>query len=238
MKYYQFIILSLLAVLVVTMTGCEYDGPTAMYYQTHDSAPTPVITRLEPDSVAPAGVNYITILGENFAETLEDNYIYFNNIVAEIVNGSTTSIIVRRPNLVGDSVMVKVVSYDAIEDGKYYPYQIDPVMERYGSFFSNLQLNAIAVDDDENLYIIETSNVYKITPDREKTTIGQVEGIVYDARTAPSGELILLLNNSIINQMDITTGEVTKWAEVAKSVRYGDFDSQGNFGFPSWQQTI
>jgi hypothetical protein len=218
-----------LVALILFMTGCKYEVAEPPWEQDFVNPPTPVITEIQPANVAPAGINTITILGENFAETVEDNKVYFDNVNAEIITASTNSITVYRPNLVSDSSTIWVVSYNAIVTAKYAPYKIDRVMDRYGEFRDNNQLGAIAVDQDENMYAIEISTVYKITPDGEKIFIGQTEGNAYDARIGPSEELVILMNSTVISQMDVATGEVTKWAEVAKRVRYGDFDAQGNF---------
>jgi hypothetical protein len=81
MKTRQLIKIFLFVILfIVVITGCEYKGPTALYYQKHNPTSTPVIDRLEPDLIAPAGYNYITILGENFAEKNMYNWVYFSYI--------------------------------------------------------------------------------------------------------------------------------------------------------------
>ncbi len=228
MKSFITILIVLIAVLLV-ITGCEYEVAEPPWEQDFVNPPIPVITEIQPADVAPAGINTITIVGENFAETVEDNKVYFDNVDAEIITASTNSIIVYRPNLVSDSSTIWVVSYDAIVSAKYAPYKIDQVMDRYGDFRDNNQLGAIAVDEDENMYAIEVSTIYKITPDGEKIFIGEIQGLAYDARIGNSGELVVLSNSDVISQIDVTTGEVTKWADAAKKVRYGDFDGQGNF---------
>jgi hypothetical protein len=197
-------------VLILFMTGCKYEVAEPPWEKDFVNPPTPVIKEIQPADVAPAGINTITIVGENFAETIDDNKVYFDNVNAEIITVSTNSITVYRPNLVSDSSTIWIVSYDAIVTAKYAPYKIDQVMERYGDFRDNNQLGAIAVDEDENMYAIEISTVYKITPEGEKTFIGQAQGNAYDARMGPSGELVVLWNSDVISQMDVTTGEVTK----------------------------
>ena len=235
MKAYQLIIVATLFItaLIVGMIGCEYDVAEPQWEQDFVNPPTPKITQLEPDKVAPAGFNTIKILGENFAEAREDNQVYFGNVTAEVVNASDSSLTVRRPNLVSDSAVVKVVSYKALVVAKYSPYKIDPVMDRYGSFVENLQLRAIAVDKAENLYVIQLtpSTVFKVTPDGEKTIIGESPRAVTDAKIGPGGKLVLLMNYRRIYQMNLETGEATEWVDAGsgKNVSFGDFDSNGNF---------
>ena len=231
--------------LMILFTSCEYDVEEPGWDKPFEiQADQPEITRIEPDSVAAAGVNYITIFGKNFAGVLEDNYVYFEEIkkgkVVNVVNAeivvdasSDTSITVRRPNLISDSCIIKLNSYDALVVAKYSsPYKIDPVMERYGSFVENVQLGAIAIDSDENMYVIQNDRlIFKVTPDGEKTNVGQAARAVYDAKISPEGKLILLINNNEIHQLDLAAGVDTTsvWIEVDKRASYGDFDSDGNF---------
>lgn len=243
MKTRQLIKIFLFVILfIVVITGCEYKGPTALYYQKHNPTSIPVIDRLEPDVIAPAGYNYITILGENFAEKSMYNWVYFSYIDeddkavvvdGEIVESSTTSIKVRRPNLVYDSVTVKVVTEDALLFDEYGPYQINAVNEDFGGFFEVLNLSAIAEDDLGNVYVFQQYspfNVYQITSDGTRTVVDQMSGSVYDARIRPDGKWILIMNNSTIYQREIVGGDtvVSDYADVGKSVRFGDFDSNGN----------
>jgi hypothetical protein len=243
MKTRQLIKIFLFVILfIVVITGCEYKGPTALYYQKHNPTSTPVIDRLEPDLIAPAGYNYITILGENFAEKNMYNWVYFSYIDeddkavvvdGEIVESSTTSIKVRRPNLVHDSITVKVATEDALLFDEYGPYQIDPVNEDFGGFFEALNLSAIAEDNLGNVYVFQQYspfNVYQITSDGTRTVVEQMTGSVYDARIHPDGKWILIMNNSTVYQREIVGGDtvVSEFANVGKSVRFGDFDSNGN----------
>jgi len=232
MKASRLIVVCLsIAALIIVMIGCEYDVQKPQWDKDFVNPATPVITRLEPDRVASPGFNTIKILGENFAETQDDNKVYFDNISAEIVAASKNSIEVRRPNLVSDSCLVKVVSYDALVVAKYSPYKIEPVMARYGELFENLQLSAIAVDKAENLYIILFNRtIFKYTPAREKTVIGEVaDRLATDAKFSPDGKFLLLKNYRRIYAMDLATGTETEWMDVRKAVSSGDFDSNGIF---------
>ena len=232
MKAYKLIIITLfVSVLILSMTGCEYDGPDP---PEEKLALIPEITGIEPDS-AVAGVNYITIYGKDFTEGFEDedNYVYFDNVLAEIVNPTTDSITVRRPDLINDTSVVKVVSYDALIVAQYSPYKITSVMERYGSFVENNRLVAIAVDDSENVYVVERFPrlVFKVPPVGDRISFAEVStATVTDAKIGPGGKLILMKNREIITQMDLETREETDWVNLGDiRVSYGDFDSDGNF---------
>ncbi len=233
MKLNRLTILKLfMIVLIFLFPRCEYDGPTAAYYQSHEQAASPTsINGLIPDKEAAAGVNYITIIGDNFSEVVENNKVYFDGSLTETTDASKTSITVRRPNQFGDSLTVKVVKYGALKIAEYKPYKIDSVYSAYGEFEEGDELRAVAIDENENVYVIQLSprNVYKIKPDGEKTIIGNALRPVTDAKIGPGGNLILLMNNSRIYQIDVESGSRSTWVTLDNSVSFGDFDSNGYF---------
>jgi hypothetical protein len=222
----------LLVAASVVITGCEYDGPTALYYQQREATGTPLITALDPAEAAP-GFNHITIRGQNFAAGVENNKVYFDGTEAEVVDVSATSLTVRRPNLVGDSTMAKVVAYGALAFAKYGPYRIASVVGKYGSFLNNLPLSAIAVDKADTVYVIETvsKNIVKIAPDGQQTVIGVAARVPTDARIGPGGKLYLMSTNRSIEAFDPQTGQGKEWRRCpsGKNVRFGDFDANGYF---------
>jgi hypothetical protein len=220
--------LTVLAALLLLLAGCEWDGPTAAYNQPQPDYPNAVITQIEPE-VAVAGANYITIHGDNFAENLTDNLVFFDNAQVDLIEGSTTSLTVRRPVSAGDSITVKVVAYGTLVVAKFGPYQIEPVREYYGNFIENKQHETISVDRNENVYVIQRSpaDVHKITPDGNRTIIGTAAVIPTHALIAPNGKLTYFKDRRI-RQIDLTTGVNDTLIDVTKSVTFGDYDENGN----------
>ena len=228
------VLIAFMAVLLV-MAGCEYDVAQPQWEQEQTDPPLPVITSMNPVS-GDAGVNVITIEGENFAEESGRNRVYFDNMEAEILDFSTTAITVRRPDLVNDSAIVKVVSYDALLVATYSPYFMASVQEVYGNFIEGNVLSGLTVDENENLYVLETSatgsrNVMQVTPDGDKEQVGvlgtvNASGLVI----SPEGRLIVLFNDSELQQVnpDAAVDSAAFWTEVQKRVKYGDFDKHGN----------
>jgi hypothetical protein len=153
----------LMIALIGINFSCENDGPTAMYDRKHAVTTPPLISGLEPGSVALAGYNYLKILGENFDATPENNFVYFNTIEAEVVNSTATTLTVRRPNQTGDSLTVKVATLGALEIGEFSPYKVEPVYAAYGQLAESDAIGSVAVDADENVYFTQAPrDVYKV----------------------------------------------------------------------------
>jgi hypothetical protein len=232
MKAYRMIqIILFLAVWIVVMTGCEYDVAKPKYYDKFVNPPTPVITGVIP-AQADAGVNTITIQGENFSTSPDGNKVYFGTFDTEVISASSTSLVVRRPNVTGE-VAVKVVPHDAIEIARYLtPYKVDTVVESYGKFVENKQIGAIAVDKDENVFVVlkmtTPMTVYKVPPVGEKVALSSVSYMVTDLVPSPEGKLVVLSNATWVRYMDPATGVVTDSLKLSKKASYGDFDQYGN----------
>jgi hypothetical protein len=106
-------------------------------------------------------------------------------------------------------------------------------VEQYGGFRDNFALSTIAVDQAENLYVVETGsrNIVKVTPDGGRTVLAQVTRAPTDASIGPDGRLYLPGNNREILVVNVTTGIVSRWIQLpaGKVVRFGDFDDNGYF---------
>lgn len=224
-------------ILILFVVACsEYDVASPEWDQNFDDVPVPAITSVSPSGGAVAGVNTITITGENFLDVPDTFGVYFDNVPAEIISNSETSITVRRPNLVAAGATIKVVPNQTLVVAKHGPYPVDPVSEVYGGFLDNLTLWAVAVDADENLYVVEYAsphNIIKITSSGEKETIGTTNYYPSRALIGPDGRLYLIrVNNREILVFDETTDtEASRWTRLPRgmTVSHGIFDSEGYF---------
>ena len=238
-KKFNFLIFTLFFIgFSLFIVWCEkWEAPD---YPEAKTGVTPTITRVEPPDSAAGGVNFITVYGTNFSDSLEENQIYFDNLLAENTGGTDTSVTVLRPNIVSDSATVKVFIEDALVVAKYSPYKITQTYSLFGNFLQGKLLRAAAVDADDNLYISQRApnTVFKITPEGEKTELGVTTKVLYDATISPDGKFLCMTNDTIITAVDLITGEEAIWAYIdeftdgtkrSEKVRYGDFDQNGYF---------
>ena len=255
MKTFPFLTIGLFlcaALVVGGMAGCKYDVAEPLYDTpvVPGTAP-PTITGIVPAGSAGPGVNTITINGTNFSGAIDTSAIHSANVdttivysgvyfsspsttaPAEVIELSTTSIKVRRPNLAADSCTVKVVPSKALVAAKFGPYKIAQVIQKNGSFLDNVDLSVVAVDNSENLYVVYTGTrtIYKVTPTGVKTTVGVATRAPTDARIGPGGKLYLTGNNRSIEVVDLQADTVGRWLQLpaGRVVKFGDFDANGYF---------
>ncbi len=242
MNAYRFFLLACLiaAASMAAVIGCSYDVAGPVWDKPAPTVTTPTITGVIPPGAAPAGVNMITIQGQSFSDSISDMTVYFNSTVTEIVNASSTSLTVRRPNLFAASAEIKVVSAKAYLAAKMSPYGIDAVMDRYGAFVANIPLATVAVDSAENTYVVASGTPYTfwmVAPDGSAaqlsvTAVSPAIKRVYSDARIHNGILYLIGKlQREIQMADLSTGRLTRWTRLPSGipVNCGDFDAYGNF---------
>ncbi|MCJ7554211.1 MAG: IPT/TIG domain-containing protein [Ignavibacteriaceae bacterium] len=136
-KFYKFsrFILSLSLIFIV---GCGDDPDPGLFptYVSEDK-PAPVINSIDSDKEALAGITIITLNGQNFSANPDENQVYFNGVRGETISSTTTTIHVKVPQVVGDSVQVKVSSFKVENFSNVFIYKILAGVEEYYPFDSN-----------------------------------------------------------------------------------------------------
>lgn len=224
--------LALLSVLM--MAGCNEEPPASLYSDNYTSRPQPAVSTLNPATTALAGVTTITITGTNFSAVASENQVYFDATPATILTASTTQLTVRAPNLVKDTVQVRVSVYKSDKYSESKPYKLLAAVMDFGGLAKTDEPYAVTADLAGNIYVsISASGVKKITPAGVKTdyathAAGVTKwsamkigpgGVLYSARilrviyTTPAGggaPVIWVTGSAIGNIYDL------------------DFDAQGN----------
>ena len=114
---------------------------------------SPSISSVEPEA-AFAGIDTLTISGQNFSENTSENLVYFNNMLGEVVNATSTSLSVITPNLVSDSVQIRVAVQGAFLFADHSSlYTLTAAVLDYGPFDQFTDIFSLDLDRDENLIV-------------------------------------------------------------------------------------
>lgn len=235
--YKTFISLFLLS--FVFINGCA-DEPTASI-QGYPSAnlPTPVLSTLEPSAQALAGITEITITGTNFSAEARNNLVYFNGVPGTILSATPTELKVKVPNVVADTVMVKIAIVGAKDFSNQFQYKMLSAWEEFYTFDKIAEKNhGVIVDNGGNLFVSLFSSsaalvggIWKVTPDRQKSlfipkgTTQKWENFRY----GPGGELYGVRLARGVWKLSENVVPTTPWASPPSgTLKALEFDSNQN----------
>ena len=134
--------------------SCEDPNyPENIWDENDQGNATPSISSVEPEA-AFAGIDTLTISGQNFSENASENLVYFNNMLGEVVNATSTSLSVVTPNLVSDSVQIRVAVQGAFLFADHSSlYTLTAAVLDYGPFDQFTDIFSLDLDRDENLIV-------------------------------------------------------------------------------------
>jgi len=156
------------ALLAFTL-GCENETTPSLFDPNATGNPAPTIASIAPALSALAGVDLLTITGSNFSANKSDNFVYFNDLLAEVVQASTTELKVKAPILVKDSIKVRIAVFKAERFSNIMLYKLEAAVVEPIAFKSFEQPWGITCDADGNVYFSLVSSevgvgVKKMTP--------------------------------------------------------------------------
>ncbi len=142
-------------ITMILLFSCEDpNSPESIWDENDQGSPAPVVNTVEPIEGAFAGIDTLTIVGQNFSENLSENLVYFNSMLGSVISATTTSLSVVPPNLVSDSVQISVAVQGAFVFGKYGNlYTLTAAVLDYGPFDQFTDIYSLDLDLQENLIV-------------------------------------------------------------------------------------
>ena len=171
-----FFSLFIIAIITIFLANCENDYPASLWNESEISKPFPIIDEIIPHDSTYAGVGEIVIKGHNFSITPEENLVFVGNKSADVIAASEAQITIKSPNIVGDSLKIKIAVHGAelFSDPVYY--KLKPAVAIVGNLAEkNEMAYAIAVDKIGNVYVsIDGKIIKKISTDGATTHYADV----------------------------------------------------------------
>ncbi|MCK9425585.1 MAG: IPT/TIG domain-containing protein [Ignavibacteriaceae bacterium] len=179
-KYLQYSLTSTLLaafvfVLVLLFWGCnKQNNLEPLYNPSFSNVLAPIITSVSPADSAFAGVDEITITGSNFPDSASAMAVYFNNVIATIISLDANKVVVKAPNLVKDTISIKISKFSADKISNSLSYKLISATIVFKEFKFNDTPYSLTYDKFGNAYISYTvdsagTGVKKIAPDGTMT---------------------------------------------------------------------
>lgn len=243
-----------LALLVALLhLGCKDEPTPSLFDPAEQSNPTPVVRSISPADSALAGAGEVTLIGENFSARTEDNIVYFDATVVEILAASATQLRVKPANIISDTVKIRVAVRGAEKFSATVQYQLKAAVAPFGNLVEPgydpqrpadaVRAYGIDVDVAGNVYVstevnisgTTTSRIKKIAPDGKTTTLTTTSFLRANAlRMGPGNTLYALYRTSRLRNIvtfspaGVQTPFVSLPGNTQDDVRDMDFDAGGN----------
>lgn len=242
MKYGYSIFKRILPVLAIglAVVACETPESASLFDENYEKGTTPVISSVSPENEFFAGYEEVTITGSNFTANTSELFVYFNNVRAEIVSASPTQVVVRTPNLVADSVGIKVGVLGVEAFSNSIQYKLKALFTTAVPFPNNENPWASTIDADGNYYVSyemsgSPAGVKKVGSDGENVIdpeFGTRQSWFYrSAKAGPDGGVYLVRGGAVpfVYRIDPTGGAApATWGRGIGRTEDVTFDTAGN----------
>ncbi|MEK9137808.1 MAG: IPT/TIG domain-containing protein [Bacteroidota bacterium] len=118
--------------VVLLAVSCKEDPPASLWVPNPPSGLQPTVTSIAPPDSALAGVSVVAITGTNFLPDTLQTFVFFDDKRATILEASTTQLRVKAPNLVKDTVMLKVAVQGASLFSEPVRYKLIAAVSEFG----------------------------------------------------------------------------------------------------------
>ena len=154
-NFLHFFLISLSAGLLGQLfPACEKNPSSpSLYDPNYTGGPAPLLMSISPQDSAFAGVDTLTVTGQNFSIVPSENLLYVNSAVTSIVSTSTTQLKAITPLVTGDSIKVKLAVMRSSQFSNVLYLKLRPAINGFGNLRPLELARAIATDALGNLYV-------------------------------------------------------------------------------------
>jgi hypothetical protein len=190
--YFKIIIVFILILMSIFLffSGCTKHQELASIYDPNTKKDSVVITAVIPEVAG--STSEIIIQGSGFSPN-GNNWVYFiahdsvgvNNYVISSVQATIKSvtedeIVVFRPRIASDSIVIKVMSSNAMVVGQYHKnYPMESIFKDFGVLLPTARITNFCIDEDDNAYLLlfNSQEIMKLnSAGKEDTTFTRVVG--------------------------------------------------------------
>lgn len=146
-------------------SACDEQATSIWNPDEQATGTAPSLTSISPEGGYLSGVDAITVTGTGFSNNISDNKIYFsssseNGVKGLILSASSTQLEVRPPNIVGDTILVKVLVAGSETFSNTLTYKLSPpIVEVYPGFVPKSQTPvSLALDNNGDLFVAVTES--------------------------------------------------------------------------------
>jgi hypothetical protein len=223
--------------LAAFILGCESDTTPSLFDPNAPKKPNPIISAILPADSALAGVGELTIKGQNFSAKPDENIVLFGTDPALVLAASSTELKIKTPNVVADSIPIRMAVLGAELYTPVVWYKLKPAAVLFGDLKDPgkdvVKAFGIDVDRNGNVYVsTELNTIKKITPDGKATVVTSKATFLRANALKVGPGNILYATNAVARLRRISTiapdGTESVFVSLPGNPQDLDFDANGN----------
>ncbi len=218
--------------------ACSTPSSDSAFDPNFDEGIPAVITSVTPANRSFAGFETVTIDGSQFGSDPAAVSVWFNNIKAQVVSVTPSRIVVNTPNMVSDSIRIKIAKANVVAFSNPVPYKLESLFIDATTLPTNTTALGAGIDLSKNLYISTLasgipSGVGKFNSEGViNGTYVPIQGWAYRVvKVGPDGGLYMLRvagGVPVVYRSGPTGGSTSNWGTGVGRAEDLDFD-QNNF---------
>ncbi|OZC03508.1 IPT/TIG domain-containing protein [Rubricoccus marinus] len=203
---------------IALLTGCDGGPGSSLYDPDRPSLADPVISNVTTDDpIVLAGIDVITIEGQNFSTVPSENLVYFENgngdfARGEVIEASATRLRVKTPNFPGATLNLRISVVGAENYSSPMVFGLTAAVEVFGAVVTSEAEEVVALtrDNDGNLIAAlqrngDAQGIFAFDETSgERTRVAEAARPWVDLTYNTDGTLIGVLSNRAIYSIPAT----------------------------------
>lgn len=170
----------LFAAVMLVVAGCDFGPASSLHDPNRVSEPDPVIESVMPAGIALAGVDIVTITGQNFSGDTANNLVYFGQSRGTVLESSPTQLNILPPNTPMQDLLLRVSVLGAENFSNGVTYSLEAAAVSFGSLQSFEDVFSITTDLEGHVYV-------SLISEARPVGIERIDGEGVRSRFAESG---------------------------------------------------
>jgi sugar lactone lactonase YvrE len=139
--------------LLAALAACDVVADDSLYDPDNRGTAAPVISQVSPQGLVLAGIDEITISGQNFSATLGENLVFFDDGAGAVERGtvlaaSSTELRVKVPNLPNPNLRVRVSVVGAPDFSNAVALPLTPSFVPFGDLDAGIREESASIASD------------------------------------------------------------------------------------------
>ena len=229
------VLLSICQIKFLLLMSCSEDPADSLFDPNRQTGQQPVVASLAPPDSALAGVGQIIVNGQNFSANPQENLVFFDEVITEVLSASHERLTIRTPQVLGDSIQLRIAVQGADLFSEPVIYKLVPAVSNFSKIFDGAIAYGIASDFSGNVYYFINSEsfgpqIFKADPSGEAELFATPNILKANAMKMGPGDTLYVVPSGRVRKISTFAPDGTEstYTTLPIAPQDLDFDIDGN----------